>query len=73
MRLRVHLSGSTYDYEKTILWSGSPEEVFEEGEHMFLLPNFQVVTASVVQVSDWLPRISFLPLCLPPLIRSFWE
>lgn len=35
MRLKVHPSGSTYDYEKIILWSGSPDEVFEEGDHMF--------------------------------------
>jgi len=56
MRLNVHRTGSTHDYETTILWSGSPEEVFEE-----------------VQVSDWLPRIWFLPLWLPALVRSFWE
>ncbi len=60
--------------ERVILWRGPREEVWEEGMLVFdSLPNTQYSLARIVRVGIWAPRISFLPLWLPPLVGVLYE
>lgn len=73
LRLTVRPSLAGIDDETVVVWSGSRREVWEEGKILFFYNSNFIVLIISVQVGNWLPRLWFLPLWLPPFLDIFWQ
>jgi len=55
---------------RTVLWSGPPLEVWEQGE-LFLFAVVSPLMVTAVEVGELRPRVSIYPLWLPKSLASY--
>jgi len=73
LRIEISKNGEL----KTVLWSGPPLEVWEQGE-LFLLTVMHPLMVTAVEVGELRPRAFVYPLWLPKSLASYmscvpWE